>query len=164
MALDGRLLARARERLAARRAANIAERDRREAEVYAAAPEIRRIDAELRALVGRVVELAGRGTPDTAGLEAIRRESLELCAKKAETLAIAYDRTVLRTGALKWNYMDKILKSWNDKGLFTPEAIEAGDPAARGKRRGPAPAASNSEKLADMDKMLTSWSRRKKGE
>jgi len=81
-----------------------------------------------------------------------------------ETLAIAYDRTVLRTGALKWNYMDKILKSWNDKGLFTPEAIEAGDPAARGKRRGPAPAASNSEKLADMDKMLTSWSRRKKGE
>jgi len=86
MALDGRLLARARERLAARREANIAERDRREAEAYAAAPELRDIDADLRALVGRVVDLAGRGTPDTEGLEQIRQESLELCAKKAETL------------------------------------------------------------------------------
>jgi len=80
-----------------------------------------------------------------------------------EALSIAYDRTVLRTGALKWNYMDKILKSWNDKGIYTPKDIEAGDPAVR-PRRSPAPAASNSEKLADMDKMLTSWNRRKKGE
>lgn len=86
MALDGRLLARARERLAARREANIAERDRREAEAYAAAPELRRIDADLRALVGRVVELAGRGAADEAALEAIRQESLELCARKAEAL------------------------------------------------------------------------------
>lgn len=86
MALDGRLLARARERLAVRREANSAERDRRETEAYAAAPELRRIDAELRALVGRVVDLAGRGATDPEGLEQVRRESLELCARKAETL------------------------------------------------------------------------------
>ena len=86
MALDGRLLARARERLAARKEANTAERDRREAEVYAAIPEIRRIDAALRGLVGRVVELAGQGAPDAAGLERIRSESLDLCARKAEML------------------------------------------------------------------------------
>ena len=86
MALDGRLLARARERLAARREANNAERDRRETEAYAAAPELRRIDAELRALVGKVVDLAGQGGADAEGLERIRQESLELCAKKAEAL------------------------------------------------------------------------------
>ena len=86
MALDGRLLARARERLAARREANNAERDRREAEVCAAAPEIRRIDAALRSLVGRVIDLTGQGAPDADGLERIRAESMELCARKAEML------------------------------------------------------------------------------
>ena len=86
MALDGRLLARARERLAARKEANNAERDRREAEVYAAIPEIRRIDAQLRGLVGRVIDLAGQSAPDAAGLERIREESLDLCARKAEML------------------------------------------------------------------------------
>ena len=86
MALDGRLLARARGRLAARKEANTAERDRREAEVYAAVPEIRRIDAGLRGLMGRVIDLAGQGAPDAESLERIRRESLELCAGKAEML------------------------------------------------------------------------------
>ena len=86
MSLDGKLLARARERLAARREANHAEQDRREAAVRAAAPEIWRIEAELRALVGQVVDLAGRGGPDAAGLERIRQKSLELCARKAEIL------------------------------------------------------------------------------
>lgn len=42
-------------------------------------------------------------------------------------LAIAYDRTVLGTGKLAWKYMDKIVRSWSEKKLFTPEAIEAGD-------------------------------------
>ena len=52
MAMDGKLLARARARLAERRAEHAALRQTRQAEVYAAAPEIRRIDAALRALVG----------------------------------------------------------------------------------------------------------------
>ena len=85
MALDGKLLARARELLAERREENEALRDRREAEVYATVPEIRRIDASLRALVGEVLELTG--SADAAeGLERVRRKSTELCAEKAETL------------------------------------------------------------------------------
>ena len=40
-----------------------------------------------------------------------------------DTIAIAYERTVSNTGSLKWNYMDKILRSWNEKKLYTPEAI-----------------------------------------
>ena len=46
----------------------------------------------------------------------------------AETLALAYDRTVTRTGKLSWAYMDRIVQSWYGKKLFTPEAIEKGDP------------------------------------
>lgn len=46
----------------------------------------------------------------------------------AEELAIAYDRTVTSTGTLKWGYMDKIVSSWNAKGLHGTDAIEQGDP------------------------------------
>ena len=86
MTMDGKLLARARERLAARREANAAERDRREAEAYAKAPELRHIDADLRRLVGEVIGLTGRGGDIAAELEQVRQESLRLCAEKAETL------------------------------------------------------------------------------
>lgn len=73
-----------------------------------------------------------------------------------EALELAYDRTVIRTGKLNWSYMDKIVRSWYEKGLFTPEEIEKGDSfAARrgsGKKSGTAaPAASrgdDAERLA----------------
>ena len=83
-----------------------------------------------------------------------------------EVLAVAYDRTVLRTGALKWNYMDKILKSWNDKGILTPEDVEARDPGARQPRRPAAQPVSNGEKLDRMRKMVGHMSgpERNKGE
>jgi hypothetical protein len=44
-----------------------------------------------------------------------------------ETLEIAYDKTVVKTGRLQWKYMDSILQSWHGKGLHTPEEIAAGD-------------------------------------
>jgi len=36
-----------------------------------------------------------------------------------ELLAEAYDKTVVSTGKLSWNYMNKILLSWQSKGLTT---------------------------------------------
>lgn len=45
-----------------------------------------------------------------------------------EALAMAYDRTVLGTGKLAWRYMDKIVRSWHEKGLHSPEAIQSGEP------------------------------------
>lgn len=51
----------------------------------------------------------------------------------AEALAIAYDRTVVGTGKLAWAYMDKIVKSWYEKKLFTAEQIEKGDSRAPGR-------------------------------
>ena len=86
MALDGKLLARARERLAERKAANQAEEDRREAEVYAAAPEIRQLDAQLRALLGEVLDAACGGGDAAATLEAVREKSAALCTEKEQTL------------------------------------------------------------------------------
>lgn len=63
-----------------------------------------------------------------------------------ESLELAYDRTVVGTGKLTWSYMDKILASWQEKGLYTPEEIAKGDAPPRrrrpeGKKAGPAPAA-----------------------
>ena len=55
-----------------------------------------------------------------------------------ETVEIAYDRTVLRTGKLSWNYMDSILKSWYSKKLFTPEEVmteNVRQPANTGKSK-----------------------------
>ena len=40
-----------------------------------------------------------------------------------ETIEIAFDRTVMRTGKLAWNYMNTILKSWRSAGLITPEQV-----------------------------------------
>ena len=51
----------------------------------------------------------------------------------ADVVAIAYDRTVTNTGALKWSYMNKILQSWKEKGLRTAAEIQEKD------RRAPAP-------------------------
>ncbi|GHV07794.1 hypothetical protein FACS1894217_09220 [Clostridia bacterium] len=44
-----------------------------------------------------------------------------------ELIALAYDKTVVRTGGMSWKYMDTILKSWRDKGLTTPQMVEEGD-------------------------------------
>ena len=41
-----------------------------------------------------------------------------------ETIEIAYDKTVLRTGTMSWSYMNSILNSWFDKGLKTPEEVQ----------------------------------------
>lgn len=57
-----------------------------------------------------------------------------------ETVALAYDRTMLRCHELKWGYLNGILKNWHGKGLHTPEEVEAGDQAP-GKPSGTAPSA-----------------------
>ena len=68
----------------------------------------------------------------------------------AECVAVAYDRTVSRTGKLAWRYMDKILRSWNEKQLFTPEAIEAGDPPQRPKPAAAARAEDSEKQLEEL--------------
>ncbi|MGI6028629.1 MAG: DnaD domain protein [Candidatus Heteroscillospira sp.] len=45
----------------------------------------------------------------------------------ADALAMAYDRTVVKTGRLQWKYMNSIITSWHGKGLHTPKEISEGD-------------------------------------
>lgn len=52
-----------------------------------------------------------------------------------ELVALAYDRTVAHTGKLSWAYMNKILESWAEAGLSTPEAVEQGDTLSGKKER-----------------------------
>lgn len=48
-----------------------------------------------------------------------------------ETIRLAFERTCLNTGGLKWNYMNSILKSWHEKNLHTPQEIAQGDSAPK---------------------------------
>ena len=55
-----------------------------------------------------------------------------------ETVALAYDKTVLKCHELKWPYLNGILKRWHEAGLHTPEEVEERDrPAGRGQQLRP---------------------------
>ena len=49
-----------------------------------------------------------------------------------ETVALAYDKTIMKCHELKWPYCNGILRRWHEAGLHTPAEIEARDtrPAA----------------------------------
>jgi len=53
------------------------------------------------------------------------------------SIHMAYARTCENTGALRWAYMNSILKSWHEKNLHTPQEIISGDaaPAAQPSSR-----------------------------
>ena len=96
------------------------------AEKYIAACEKRRTDH------GRIAELLG-----IRGRELYKREAEYIDAWLEmgfpdEAIALALERTVLNTGALKWPYLNSILRHWHAAGLHTAEEIEQ----AEGKRHG----------------------------
>lgn len=59
-----------------------------------------------------------------------------------EAIQEAYERTINHAGALRWNYMRKIILNWNEHGIYTPEDIALKDPARSG---GTAPAPARTE-------------------
>lgn len=81
-----------------------------------------------------------------------------------EAIAEAYDRTVVSTGGLKWPYMNKILLSWHQKGLHTPEEIAQGDPRGGARRSAAAVQTSAAPRndLARAEQMLRDMKKRKK--
>lgn len=87
MALDGKLLAKARENLENIHANNVAEHYLRQERIYSRIPEIASIDQRLRM---QMVELVGatlkKGADLTDAVSALEKESLELQARKAELL------------------------------------------------------------------------------
>lgn len=87
MAMDGKLLARAREQIEQRKAHNAAESERRRKATYDRIPRIAAIDRELRQLFAEVVSVMLRDKldPETA-IKRIDEQSLALRAEKAELL------------------------------------------------------------------------------
>ncbi|MEF9971929.1 MAG: DnaD domain protein, partial [Oscillospiraceae bacterium] len=63
--------------------------------------------------------------------------------------ALAYDKTVIKTGGMQWKYMNSILESWHAKNLHTAEEAEAGD--SRGSSRNPRFAAQGASPTAARD-------------
>ena len=63
-------------------------------------------------------------------------------------LQLAYERTCLNTGGLKWQYMNKILLNWDQKNLHTVSGIEAAERALTGRPGQAAPAVSPMAKAA----------------
>lgn len=119
------------------------------AEEYLAALEKQE---EAMALLARTLQISGRSPTPTE-----RRYMEEWLAMgfPQEALALAYDRTVIGTGKLVWKYMDRILRSWQEKGLRTVREIEEKD--GRGApRKAPAvqPPAVIEDDLDRLERML----------
>lgn len=74
----------------------------------------------------------------------------------ATALAIAYDKTVMKTGRLQWKYMNSIITSWHGKGLHTPQEIEEGDGLSPVRQSAAAPSgnAPGKGELERMEKLL----------
>lgn len=90
MALDGKILARAREQIGHTHANNVAEHYLRQENIYSQIPEIRRIDDRLRAQMSELVGLTIKRSADLSdALKTLEDESLALQAKKAELLHTA---------------------------------------------------------------------------
>lgn len=87
MALDGKLLARARVKLADIHEANLQEQENRLRRIYLRIPEIESIDAQLRSHMTELVRLTiSRDEKLKARLEALEKENLELQARRTELL------------------------------------------------------------------------------
>lgn len=54
-----------------------------------------------------------------------------------DAITLAYERTCLNTGGMKWPYCNSILRSWDSKGLHTVAEIERGDTRPQPRERVP---------------------------
>ena len=90
---------------------------------YAAADAYLRHLRERRSHFPEYMEVLGMG-----GRAAVAGEEKYLSAWAEmgfppETVAIAYDKTMLKCHEFKWPYCNGILKRWHTKGLHTPEEV-----------------------------------------
>ncbi len=74
--------------------------------------------------IKHLVQIRGRRL--TAAEERYAKEWAQMGFDDA-AITMAYERTCLNTGGLKWPYMNSILRRWHEAGLHTAEQITAGD-------------------------------------
>ena len=90
MAIDGKLMAKARERLEKIKQENAKVQEERLLEVYTRVPEVRAADARLRAIMGELISASlKKGEAAKAEIDSLSRRSLEICGEKSEALVEA---------------------------------------------------------------------------
>ena len=105
-------------------------------------------EREKRSNFGEYMAALGFGTRKPAPSEEKYLARWAEMGFDAATLAVAYDKTVLRCGEFKWSYCNGILKKWHEKGIHT--AQEAAQEGKRGKKS----EAQHSDRNAWMEKYL----------
>ena len=77
--------------------------------------------------MGKLLQLLQiRGRSLTAAEERYAQSWLDM-GFDDEAITMAYERTCINTGALKWPYMNSILTRWHEAGLHTADQIRGGD-------------------------------------
>ncbi len=77
--------------------------------------------------LGQLLELLQiRGRSLTPGEERYAQSWLDM-GLPMDVIAMAYERTCLNTGGLRWAYMNKILLRWQELGVTNREQVLAGD-------------------------------------
>ena len=116
MALNGTYLARAREKLSQRRAANEETRRRREQRAYDTIPGLRELDDRLRAQMPQLYALTLQHSDTSAEVAALREENLSLQKQRA---------ALLHKNGLPENWTDEIVTcaACRDRGYLPDGAI-----------------------------------------
>ena len=108
--------------------------------------------AARRSRLGQYMEILGLGSRAPSATEERYMMGWAEMGFPQETVALAYDRTILKCHELRWGYLNKILQNWHSKNLHTVEEVEQGDrpPASRREDGARAPGAN----VARMKKYL----------
>ncbi len=132
------------------------------AEEYARQMELAETETEQ---IRQALQLGGRS------LAASERDYIESWIRmgyRKDAIPLAYDRTVVNIGRLSWTYMDRIIRSWYEKQLFTEAEILRGDVRAggrkgAGRKPGDAGQAASGPRKDDSDRLLNMLNKNGKG-
>jgi len=91
------------------------------AEEYLKSLEIRKSN---RGKIKRVLQIKDREFSET---EKRYIDSWIDMGIEPDAIAIAYDKTIIKTGTLTWPYIDTIIKSWSSKGITTAQQVHEKD-------------------------------------
>ena len=106
--------------------------------------------AESRTMVGQYMAVLRLGDRAPAPTEERYLLSWAEMGFPAESVELAYDKTMLKCKELRWSYLNKILLNWHQKGLHTLQEIEEGDrrrPAKPAEERSAAAPGKNVERM-----------------
>lgn len=89
--------------------------------------------AQSKSAVGQYMGVLGLGDRAPSPTEERYLLSWAEMGFPAESVELAYDKTMVKCKELRWGYLNKILLNWHEKGLHTVREVEEGDRRAPAK-------------------------------